>query len=99
VDTYAKVAGTGIFGLRLRSGPGENFITWRILPEGEIVKIAGGPEEVDGVVWWRAVDQTGMVGWAAEQYLVPVEPPAWTPAPERTPSPAELTRTPESGTQ
>ncbi|MFQ5855860.1 MAG: SH3 domain-containing protein [Anaerolineae bacterium] len=93
---YAKVAGTGTGGLRFRSGPGLDFITWRILPEGEILKVTGGPEEADGAIWWRALDKTGLIGWAAEQYLVPVEPPAWTPEPERTPDVTELTPTPES---
>lgn len=93
---YAKVVGTGTLGLRFRSGPGENFITWRVLPEGEVLKVTGGPEKADDVIWWRAVDQTGLVGWTAEQYLVPVEPPAWTPEPERTPDLTESTPTPES---
>lgn len=93
---YARVASTGVFGLRFRSGPGQDFVTWRILPEGEILKITGGPEEADGVIWWRALDKTGLVGWAAEQYLVPVEPPVWTPEPERTPDLTEIASTPES---
>jgi hypothetical protein len=93
---YAKVVGTGTFGLRLRSGPGQDYVTWRILPEGEILKITGGPEEADGVIWWRAQDKTGLVGWTAEQYLVPVEPPAWTPEPERTPDIRKMTLTPGS---
>lgn len=91
---YAKVVGTGTFGLRFRSGPGGDFVTWRILPEEEILKVTGGPEEADGVIWWRAVDKTGLVGWAAEQYLVPIEPPAWTPEPERTPILTEIVPTP-----
>lgn len=93
---YAKVAGTGPDGLRFRSGPGLDYITWRILPEGEILKITGGPEEADGIIWWRALDKTGLVGWATERFLVPVEPPAWTPEPERTPDLTEITSTPES---
>jgi hypothetical protein len=71
--------------LRFRSGPGLDFVTWRILPEGEILLVTGGPREADGFVWWRAVDQSGIVGWAVEQYLVPTTPPPWTPQPERTP--------------
>jgi len=93
---YAKVVGTEIEGLSFRSGPGLDYVRWRILPEGEIVKVTGGPQEVDGVIWWRVVDKTGLVGWASEQFLVPVEPPAWTPEPERTPDLTELTPTPES---
>lgn len=82
---YVRVAGTGNFGLRMRSGPGMDFVTWRILPEGEVLLVTGGPREADGFVWWRVVDQSGLVGWAVEQYLVPTKPPAWTPQPERTP--------------
>lgn len=95
-DVYAKVVGTGTAGLRFRSGPGQDFVTWRILPEGEILKVTGGPREADGVIWWRALDKTGLVGWAAEQFLVPVEPPAWTPEPERTPDIGKMTLTPGS---
>ncbi len=93
---YAKVVGTGSTGLRFRSGPGQDFITWRILSEGEILKVTGGPREADGVIWWRALDKTGLVGWSAEQFLVPVEPPAWTPEPERTPNIRQMTPSPES---
>ncbi|MBS1253544.1 MAG: hypothetical protein MAG451_02593 [Anaerolineales bacterium] len=93
---YARVAGTGSLGLRYRSGPGEDYVTWRILPEGDILKVTGGPEEINGVIWWRALDKTGLVGWTAEQYLVPVEPPPWTPEPERTPDITEPTATSES---
>jgi hypothetical protein len=93
---YAEVAGTDGLGLRFRSGPGGDFVTWRILPEGEALLITGGPEDDGEVIWWRAVDRTGIVGWAAEQFLVPVAPPDWTPEPERTPDVTELTVTPES---
>jgi len=92
---YVRVAGTGSFGLRMRSGPGMDYVTWRILPEGEVLLVTGGPREADGFVWWRVVDQSGLVGWAVEQYLVPTKPPAWTPQPERTP--VIPTETPTSG--
>ncbi len=82
---YVRVAGTGSFGLRMRSGPGMDFVTWRILPEGEVLLVTGGPRKADGFVWWRVVDRSGLVGWTVEQYLVPTKPPAWTPQPERTP--------------
>jgi hypothetical protein len=87
---YARVAGTGSDGLSFRSGPGMDYVRWQILKDGDILKITGGPSEDDGVIWWRAVTKTGLVGWAAEQWLVPVDPPAWTPEPERTPLPEEL---------
>lgn len=93
---YAKVVGTEIEGLSFRSGPGLNYARWDILVEGEIIEITGGPEETDDMIWWRGVTKTGLVGWAVEQYLVPVEPPAWTPEPERTPDLTTIAATPES---
>lgn len=93
---YVRVAGTGGFGLRFRSGPGLDFVTWRIVPEGEILLVTGGPREADDFVWWRLVDQSGIVGWAVEQYLVPTQPPRWTPQPERTPVVPAETATPGS---
>jgi len=95
IGAYVRVAGTGGIGLRFRSGPGVDYITWRIIPDGEILYITGGPEMANGVAWWRAVDQTGLVGWAAERSMVPVKPPAWTPQPDRTPDVRELIPTPE----
>lgn len=93
---YARVVGTEIEGLSFRSGPGLNYVRWDILGEGEIIKITGGPEEANDMIWWRGVTQTGLVGWAVEQFLVPVEPPAWTPEPERTPDLTAIAPTPES---
>jgi hypothetical protein len=93
---YAQVAGTDELGLRMRSGPGADFVTWRILPEGEVLLVTGGPEPDGEVVWWRVMDQTGLVGWVAEQFLVPVPAPDWTPEPERTPDVTELPATPDS---
>ena len=94
--TYVRVIGTGGAGLRFRSGPGQDFVTLRILPEGEVLKITGGPEEADGIIWWRAMDKSGLVGWVPESYVVPVSPPAWTPQPERTPDLREVTPTPKA---
>ncbi|MFQ6058330.1 MAG: hypothetical protein ACE5MB_05530 [Anaerolineae bacterium] len=94
VGGYVKVAGTAGFNLRFRSGPGLNYVTWRIVPEGEILKVTGGPREKDGFRWWRLVDQQGIIGWAVEDWLQPTAPPAWTPLPEKTPS-LEITPTPQ----
>jgi hypothetical protein len=88
-------------GLRFRYSPTLNSATWRIVPKGEILKVTGGPREVDGCRWWRVVDQKGYIGWAAEQcgpgaetLLSPTVPPAWTPLPEKNP-PLDVTATPQ----
>lgn len=91
---YVKVTGTAGASLRFRAGPGLNNVSWRILPEGEILKVTGGPREADGFRWWRLVDQKGILGWAAEEWLAPTAPPAWTPLPEKTPV-LEATATPQ----
>ncbi|HID87287.1 MAG TPA: hypothetical protein EYP55_07895 [Anaerolineae bacterium] len=92
VGGYVKV--TAGLQLRFRSGPGLKYVTWRILPEGEILKVTGGPREADGFRWWLLVDKQGIIGWAVENWLAPTAPPAWTPLPERTPS-LEVTATPQ----
>jgi hypothetical protein len=71
VGGYVKVTGTGIKGLRLRSGPGLDYITFKILEEGSILKVLGGPEEADGYTWWRLEDEAGVIGWSVEDWLEP----------------------------
>ncbi|MEJ5222327.1 MAG: hypothetical protein WHT63_10015, partial [Tepidiforma sp.] len=60
--------------LNVRPTPGGNPpIT--CLPEGTLVTITGGPQEVNGVTWWQVA--AGQVsGWSAGQYLVKVQQPA-----------------------
>jgi len=77
---YVRVTDTGPDGLRYRYGPGLDYVTIRIVPDGEIMRVSSGPEEADGIVWWRVGDQLGNFGWAAEQFLVPAPAPAvWSP--------------------
>ncbi|MBC7262524.1 MAG: SH3 domain-containing protein, partial [Chloroflexi bacterium] len=57
---------------RLRSGPGTEFITFKIVAEGSVLEVLGGPEEADGHIWWRLKDDQGVIGWAAADWLVPV---------------------------
>lgn len=72
VGGRVKVSGTGEFGLRLRSGPGLDYVTFKILPEGSMLTVLGGPEEADGHIWWRVEDEEGVVGWAVEDWLKPM---------------------------
>jgi len=74
VDGRVRVSGTGEIGLRLRSGPGLDYVTYKIVPEGSVLKVLSGPEEADGFTWWRLEDEDGVVGWAVEEWLEPVPP-------------------------
>lgn len=74
IDGRVKVSGTREFGLRLRSGPGLDYVTYKIVPEGSVLKVLSGPEEADGFTWWRLEDEEGTVGWAVEDWLEPVPP-------------------------
>jgi len=67
-----RVVGTGIDGLRFRSGPGLNYVTLKIVPDGETFTVLEGPEEADGYRWWRLQDETGAIGWGAENWLQPI---------------------------
>jgi hypothetical protein len=79
---FVRVSGTGIEGIRYRYGPGLDYVTIRIVPEGEVLLVKGGPEEGDGLVWWRLQDQLGNIGWAAQDYLtLTPAPAAWNPPP------------------
>ena len=81
------VTGTEGFDLRLRAGPGLDFVTLRIVKEGSRLTVLGGPEKADDLTWWRVRDEQDIVGWVAGDYLLPVSPPApsSTPLPTTTP--------------
>lgn len=64
-----SVGDTGGAGMRLRTGPGLNYITAEILPDGVRLTVVGGPEEADGITWWRLETEEGNVGWGAQDVL------------------------------
>jgi hypothetical protein len=83
---YVKVTGTGPDMLSFRTGPGLNYARLvkpgtedqpYLLPDGTILKVLEGPELADDMRWWRlqTIDASKTIGWAVEQYLVPVAPP------------------------
>jgi hypothetical protein len=77
---FIRVQGTGGLGLRLRFGPGADYLTIRIVSDGETLRVSGNPETAEGTTWWRLQDQIGNVGWGAQEYLQPVAPPVnWNP--------------------
>ena len=69
VGEHVIVYGTGVEGIRFRSGPGTDYTTLAILKDGGKLLVVGGPEEADGFTWWRLESEDGTVGWAAEAWL------------------------------
>ena len=72
VGGRVKVGDTGGANLRLRAGPGTDFVTFKIVKEGVDLEVIGGPEKADDFVWWRLKDPVGVIGWAADGWLVPI---------------------------
>ncbi len=56
-------------GMRFRSGPGLDYLTLAIVPDGTEFKVVGGPTETDGIVWWRLEAEDGTVGYGADEAL------------------------------
>lgn len=75
VDALVEVAGTGAAGLRFRARPGLNSETVKVVEEGARARVLEGPQEVDGIVWWKLQAEDGTIGWAAGGYLLMVERP------------------------
>ncbi len=77
---FVRVQGTDTYGLRLRYGPGPDYATIRIVSEGEVFRVLGGPESAPPDTFWRVQDAAGNIGWAAGAYLAPTAAPAlWSP--------------------
>ena len=65
-----RITDTGGTGVRLRSGPGTNFLTLAILEDGTALRVLEGPEDADARLWWRLELDDGTVGWIAQELLV-----------------------------
>ncbi|MBL8163768.1 MAG: hypothetical protein JNJ61_17405, partial [Anaerolineae bacterium] len=66
-----------------RSSPGTDNTVNTVLDiaePGEVFTIVAGPQEANGLTWWRVRDANGSEGWAAEtdgvQELLQVVVPA-----------------------
>ena len=68
-----EVSGTGASGLRVRSGPGRSYVTTKVFDEGSRLEVLEGPEKADDIEWWRLKAADGIVGWAASDFLKPVD--------------------------
>lgn len=82
------VTGTASRGLRLRAGPGLDYLTLDIFQDGDafFVMPSNTPEqtypvEADGYRWWRVRSPDGLVGWTVEAFLVEAPLLSATPSP------------------
>ena len=98
VGGYVQVTGVGEDMLGLRYGPGIDYARVKVLADGTVLKVIEGPEQADGLRWWRLEDLSdGTLGWAADEWLeatvAPTRTPTPTPTLTATPTPT-LTATP-----
>lgn len=73
IGQQLQVTGTGSEGLFLRIEPSTNNQPIKTLPESSIVTVIGEPTVAEGRTWQRGRDEFGAEGWAAGDYLTPVE--------------------------
>lgn len=79
IGGYVKVVNTEADGLRFRWGPGMDNVTKKFIKDGTILEVLDGPEEADGLTWWRLEDLSEededlKIGWAADEWLEPTLP-------------------------
>lgn len=80
VGGYVKVVGAEPDQLSYRTGPGMNYARLKLVKDGTILKVLGGPEkDPEGGIWWRLEDSAEededlKIGWAAEEFLEPTLP-------------------------
>lgn len=68
-----RVTGTGELGLFLRAEPNTNNQPLKTLVEGTVVTVVGDPTTIDNRTWFRVRDADGSEGWAASDFLKPVQ--------------------------
>lgn len=81
IGATVVVTGTEGLDLRLRAGPGLDFVTFKIVHEGARLVVQDGPQEEDGFTWWRVRDEQDVAGWVVQDWLKPVSPGTTQPAP------------------
>ncbi|MBN1138941.1 MAG: SH3 domain-containing protein [Anaerolineae bacterium] len=63
------VQGTGNVGLNLRAQPTTGAAIVITVREGNSLTVLDGPQEADGLVWWKLRTSDGKEGWGAAKYL------------------------------
>jgi hypothetical protein len=74
IGMTVEVVGVDINGLNIRSSPGYDGTPRFLAAEGDAFVIVEGPQEADGLEWWRLEDPNDpeRYGWAARNYLTVV---------------------------
>jgi hypothetical protein len=73
IGSRVRIVGTGGVGLNLRRDAGLSHDRVDVAGEGEVLIVAGGPREADGLTWWLLRDEANPIreGWGAANYLQP----------------------------
>lgn len=58
--------------LNIRDVPGISTNVLFRVPDGHTFTVIDGPQQTDGITWWKVEDATGQSGWAAANYLTVV---------------------------
>ncbi len=71
IGELVEIYGTEGDGLRLRNAPGLSATINVLALENEVYEVRGGPEEIDGYVWWFLINpyDNEIQGWSAGTFL------------------------------
>lgn len=75
LNATVEVTGTAGVGLILHTDPGRLTAVIRVAKDGERLMVVAGPQQADGLNWWRVRDASGLEGWVVESYLREVSGP------------------------
>jgi hypothetical protein len=92
--------GTGGLGVVFRDEP--NGVSLGGLLDGAQVEIIGGPETVNGQLWWQVRTEEGLEGWLLSTYLATQTPtiaPSATASETATRAPTATTGITETATR
>ena len=71
IGELVEIYGTEGDGLRLRNAPGLDSTINILALENEVFEVRGGPEEVDGYVWWFLINpyDSTIQGWSVGNFI------------------------------
>ena len=76
IGELVEIHGTEGDGLRLRNAPSLDSTINILALENEVFEIRGGPEEVDGYIWWFLINpyDNTIQGWSVGNFLRRLSP-------------------------
>jgi hypothetical protein len=71
IGELVEIYGTEGDGLRLRNAPGLDSTINILALENEVFEVRGGPEEVDGYMWWFLINpyDNSIQGWSVGNFI------------------------------